>query len=128
MKIQNALEYKGLIRRESWEVETAYLEQKDGVLHFIDTDGNNEIENGPIHEVGFDLDVEDLLADDWVLNTYDIYFKCRSGTGDAMRVSNQQGDIEFLFDNFMFYMEEEDVDNLLSFLKNNTKVGKERIL
>ena len=84
----------------------------------------------------YQINTEDLCADDWEVEEkiptsieFDCIY-CGSICEDVLYISNQQGDINFkIRSNFRgdVFLEERDIDKLLTFLYNNTEIGKSRI-
>ena len=121
MFLRSAVKEGEYFRRSSWENETFYIYIECGVFKTYDEDPIQEIVNGS----EFNLDLEDILGDDWEviekkkepeeLHLLDIEISTGEGT---IYFNSQNG----------FHATENDIDEILTFLYNNTEIGKSRII
>ena len=76
---------------------------------------------------------EDILADDWEIEEdKPIKVEIEDGDGDVLSIENYfNGDVRLylkVITNSGVYLQEKDIDKILTFLYNNTEIGKSRII
>lgn len=129
MTLKQAINSGKRFRRKEWSVKTCYAYIDNGRMLFEDDSVNNFKKNGTT----FELEVDDIMAYDWELEAEKpaTELKLFSTIGKLSGTFTKgQFDVDLLFPEPVTgaHFSERDLDKILDFFYNNTKIGKSRII